>query len=215
MQSVNDILAIMTSFLGMTPNDTILVLSAVVLLVVIAAMGLETVYQTLFGASLGLGIYILLAMLFSASSWSEVAFIVPAPLAAAVVGSSLYLPFILAVLIPLNGAVRIPTGSNPYVKIPVAILLSAATVAFFAAVFTGLSERIGIFDRENLFSLLAKGDWYNWYALTYLHGYAVRWMQLAVVTGVLAVIYRMLLHEIVASIAVSLVSAVMRRRATI
>lgn len=102
MQSVHDILAIITAFLGVTPNDTILLLSALVMVAVISALGLEAVYQTLFGASLGLGIYILLAMLFSASSWSDASFVAPAGLASAIVGSSIYLPFLLAVLIPLN-----------------------------------------------------------------------------------------------------------------
>jgi hypothetical protein len=95
----------------------------------------------------------------------------------------------------------------------VAIPLAFAVVAFFGALFTGLSERIGIFNRENLFSLLSKGKWYDWYALTFAHGYAIRWMQVAVVAGVLAVIYRMLLHEIVASMAVSLATTIVKRRA--
>lgn len=212
MQSVHDILAIVTEFLGVTPNDTILLLSAVVATIIIAVLGLETVYQILFGASLGLGIYILLAMLFSASSWSDAAFVAPAPLAGAIVGSSVYLPFLLAVLIPLNNAVRIPIGRNPLLRAAVSVPLAVAVVAFFGALFTGLSERIGIFDRENLFSLVAKGDWYGWYALTYAHGYAIRWMQLAIVAGVLAVIYRMLLHELVASVAVSLATSIVKRR---
>jgi hypothetical protein len=102
MQSVQDTLAAITAFLGVTQSDTLLLLAAIVIVALLVAMGLETVYQILFGASLGLGIYILLAMLFSASSWSDTAFIAPAPLATAIVGSSLYLPFLLAILVPLN-----------------------------------------------------------------------------------------------------------------
>lgn len=198
--------------LGISSTDVIILFASTIIVGVFLALGLERVYQTFFGAVLGLGIYILLATLMSSDSWTHTGYVFSEHASTLVVGSSIYLIPLLSLLVPLNGAVRISVARNPYIRTAVGIPMIVLLILFFLAIMTGFSERVGIFDQKNAFSLFADTSWYAVYKAATIHDIVLVYLQPIVVVGTLATIYKFLFSEIIHALAASLVENIRKKR---
>ena len=108
----------------------------IVVVGIIAAMGLARIYSTFFGTVLGIGIFVLFSTILSPEFQTpETLSLVSDAFAKVLIGSSVYLIFILTILVPMNGGIVVTLPKSAVGMILQTIALSVMLVVFLIAVF--------------------------------------------------------------------------------
>lgn len=90
--------------LAITSIDVYVLFFFLIFLLVFAFLGIGKIYDTFFGLVFGIGIFTLLSTLLSPQYQNaETSRIFGETITKAVIGSSVYLVFILSILVPING----------------------------------------------------------------------------------------------------------------
>lgn len=121
--------------LSITSIDVYILVVAIVVCGILAILGIARIYNIYFGIVLGIGIFVLISTLLSPQYQTpETLSIISATLAKMMIGSSMYLIFILAILVPTSGGVSVTLPKTPLGKIFQTFLISVYLVVFFVAV---------------------------------------------------------------------------------
>lgn len=122
--------------LSITSLDVYVFSSVLVMIVIIAILGLARIYNILFGMVLGIGIFVLFSTILSPEYQTpETLSLISDTFAKALIGSSVYLIFILTILVPVSGGISVTLPKTIAEKIFQTITLTFLLILFLAAVF--------------------------------------------------------------------------------
>ncbi len=108
MAQLEALIAQIATTLSITSLDVYVFFSMMVVVGIIAILGLARIYSTLFGTVLGIGIFVLFSTILAPELQTpETLSLVSDAFAKVLIGSSVYLIFILTILVPMNGGVAI------------------------------------------------------------------------------------------------------------
>lgn len=135
MSQFTSIIAQIAAVLSITSLDVYVFFAAFTFAMIITACGLARIYSTFFGIVLGIGIFVLFSTILSPEFQTpETLSLVSQAFAKLLIGSSVYLVFILALLVPLNGGIFVTLPSSLVGKIFQTLTLSVMLILFFFAV---------------------------------------------------------------------------------
>ena len=118
------IIATIATPLSITPIDVYILFAFLVFLIVFAVLGIERIYSVFFGVVLGIGIFVLLSTLLSPQYQTpEIRELISEGFAKVIVGSSVYLIFILSILVPMNGNLALTYPQKSLTRIIQTVLL--------------------------------------------------------------------------------------------
>lgn len=136
MAQFESIIAQIAQMLSITSLDVYVFFGMLVIVLIIAFLGLARIYSTFFGTVLGIGIYVLFSTILSPELQTpETLSLVSDTFAKVLIGSSVYLIFILTILVPMNGGIVVNLPNSPAWKIFQTLALSISLVLFLLAVF--------------------------------------------------------------------------------
>ena len=134
--SLDSIVAQISIQLSITPFDVYIFFGVLVSVGIMAIMGLSKIYSIFFGSVLGIGIFVLFSTILSPELQTpETLSIISEAFAKALIGSSVYLIFILAVLVPINGGVSLSLPKTALGKMFQTIVISSVLILFLTAIF--------------------------------------------------------------------------------
>ena len=160
---------------------------------------LHNIFEAAFWAIVGLGIYILLSVLLlgNTSLWSE-PWIFPAGFAAIFVGIAVYFVFLLAVLFPMHGGLIV---SEPTHQVLYALQYFWVSMFLLYSLFSTLIymvEQVYIFKITNIFVWLHGWPYYTEVIQhSALYTYVISHQNIIIPLGVLLMLYKLLLSNIV------------------
>jgi hypothetical protein len=136
MAKFESIIAQIAAALSITSLDVYVFFGMFVVIGIIAILGLARVYSTFFGTVLGIGIFVLFSTILSPELQTpETLSLVSDAFAKVLIGSSVYLIFILTILVPMNGGIVVSLPRGLIGKIFQTVTLSIALILFLLAVF--------------------------------------------------------------------------------
>ncbi len=204
---MNEIILKIATLLQVTPMDVHILAVGFVLFVVFLAIGIQKTYEVFFGLVVGLAIYLMLTVLLAPQyqTADTVKFFSPG-VSNFLVGSSVYLIFILMILTPISGGIKIPYPKNLILRIASHFLLAIALLVFMTALVMGFASKTYIFGIDTGFTLLGKTDLYHSLQATKIMGWIGRHIQPIVLFGVFFMLYKLLFAEMVATLMVALIA---------
>ncbi len=116
------------------------------------------------------------------------------------IGSSAYLIFILFILTPLSGGIRIPQADHSVLRIFEHLFLNSHKILFFGALLIGFATKTYIFGINTGFVFLTKLTIWSELLRGDVFGYISRYIQPIVLSSVLFLLYKILFSEIVGAI---------------
>lgn len=167
---------------------------------------LHTLYEIAFGAIVGLGIYILLSVLLLGNGpMGTTGGLFPFPFAVLIISIAVYAVFALAVLFPLHGWLVIAETTHQGIYIIQYIFVGMFLIFSWAAVLVYMIEQVYIFQVGTIFV------WFrdSWYYQNIIHpsavfGYIMVHRDVIIPLGVLLMLYKLLLSNVVSAIALSI-----------
>lgn len=136
MAQLDSIIAQIALALSITSLDVYVFFGVFVAVGIIAALGLARIYSTFFGTVLGIGIFVLFSTILSPELQTpETLSLVSDTFAKILIGSSVYLIFILTILVPLNGGIVVTLPKSQLGKVFQTLALSLSLIIFLIAVF--------------------------------------------------------------------------------
>ncbi|EKE28302.1 MAG: hypothetical protein ACD_3C00082G0014 [uncultured bacterium (gcode 4)] len=130
---------------------------AIILLIffIFCALWITKIYEVLFWLVLGIAIFIVFQYLLLNPNLSIPSF-VSHDIAKYVVWSSIYLIFILSILIPINWSLHIHEPKNKFAKYVQILLLSILLTTFYVAIIIWFLEKTYIYTLDNAFIFIKK-----------------------------------------------------------
>jgi hypothetical protein len=167
---------------------------------------LHTLYEIAFGAIVWLGIYILLSVLLLGNGpMGTTGWLFPFPFAVLIISIAVYAVFALAVLFPLHGWLVIAETTHQGIYIIQYIFVGMFLIFSWAAVLVYMIEQVYIFQVGTIFV------WFrdSWYYQNIIHpsavfGYIMVHRDVIIPLGVLLMLYKLLLSNIISAIALSI-----------
>ena len=99
-------------------------------------MGLARIYSTFFGIVLGMGIFVLFSTILSPELQTpETLSLISDTFAKVLIGSSVYLIFILALLVPMNGGINVSLPKSALGTVFQTLALACILILFLLSVF--------------------------------------------------------------------------------
>lgn len=136
MAQLDSIIAQIAAALSITSLDVYVFFGMLVGMGIIAVLGLARIYSTFFGTVLGIGIFVLFSTILSPELQTpETLSLVSDAFAKILIGSSVYLIFILTILVPMNGGVIVTLPKSALGTVFQTLVLSLAIIVFLIAVF--------------------------------------------------------------------------------
>ncbi len=167
---------------------------------------LHTLYEIAFGAVVGLGIYVLLSVLLLGNGpMGTVGWLFPFPFAVLIISIAVYAVFILAVLFPLHGGLVISETTHQglyilqYFFVGMFLLYSGVSIILY------MTEQTYIFPVGTIFAWF-RDSWYyqNVVKVSAVFGYIMWHKDTIVPLGVLLMLYKLLLANIVSAVWLSI-----------
>lgn len=191
-----------------TPFDVLYYLVAIVtVFALFYFVPLRKVYEVAFGAVVGLGIYILLrALLFENSSLWTTGWLLPFWVSVFIISIAIYFVIILAILFPLNWSLVISETTNPVLYVAQYIFLGFFVFIGLSAVLVYMIEQTYIFQVWTIFSWVREWWFYqNTIRLSNVFKFIMTHQNIIIPLGVLLMIYKIFLSNIVSAIVLSIV----------
>lgn len=136
MAQLDAIIAQISLSLSITSFDVYIFSGLLIAMGIIAALGLARIYSVFFGTVLGIGIFVLFSTILSPELQTpETLSLVSDTFAKVLIGSSVYLIFILAILVPMNGGVNVSLPKSALGMVFQTLTLSLILILFLLAVF--------------------------------------------------------------------------------
>ncbi|MBX9809236.1 hypothetical protein K2X92_02520 [Candidatus Gracilibacteria bacterium] len=167
---------------------------------------LHTLYEIAFGAIVGIGIYVLLSVLLLGNGpMGTSGGLFPFPFAVVIISIAVYSVFILAVLFPLHGGLVISETTNPTVYTAQYIFVSMFLLFSLTAVIFYMIEQTYIFQVGTIFAWFRDASFYeNTIRPSAVFGYMMAHKDVIVPLGVLLMLYKLLLANILNAVALSI-----------
>lgn len=136
MAQLDPIIAQIAAALSIASLDVYVFFGVLVAMGIIAALGLARIYSIFFGTVLGIGIFVLFSTILAPELQTpETLSLVSDAFAKILIGSSVYLIFILTILVPMNGGIVVTLPKGQLGKVFQTLTLSLALIVFLVAVF--------------------------------------------------------------------------------
>lgn len=167
---------------------------------------LHTLYEIAFGAIVWLGIYILLSVLLLGNGpMGTTGGLFPFPFAVLIISIAVYAVFILAVLFPLQGWLVIAETTNQGLYILQFIFVGMFLVFSLASVVIYMTEQTYIFQVGTFFVWFRDSLYYQETIRTSaVWGYMIAHKDTIIPLGILLMLYKLLLSNIVNAVALSI-----------
>jgi hypothetical protein len=190
--------------LSVSPIDVYVIVAVLVLWIVFLVMGIQRTYEAYFGLVVGLAIYLMLTVLLSPMYQTpETAKIISPGTSKFLIGSSTYLIFILFILTPIAGGIPFPETKLKFVKYLELAAVAAFVWVFFFALLLGFASKTYIFNVDTAFVGIAKLGFYQELLAGKIFSKISMYLQPIVLLGVLFLIYKALLSELIGVILAS------------
>jgi hypothetical protein len=214
MAQLESIIAQIAAMLSITSLDVYVFFGLLVLIVIIAILGLARIYSVLFGTVLGIGIFVLFSTVLSPEYQTpETLSLISDTFAKALIGSSVYLIFILTVLVPMSGGISVTLPKTILGKIFQTITLTFLLILFLTAVFLGLIEKSYIFVHTNsAFVLIKKLTSYSELQSSLLFTFVSAHLPTIIIVSIGFIVYKILFADIVNSLIASLIEQLKKQR---
>ncbi|MDD2892231.1 MAG: hypothetical protein PHQ95_04665 [Candidatus Gracilibacteria bacterium] len=193
--------------LSITSLDVYVFFWMIVSVVIFMSIGLARMYSIFFGIVLGMGIFVLFSTLLSPEFQTpETLSLISETFAQIIIGSSVYLIFILAILVPVNGGVSITLPKNIGGKIFQTFFLSFLLIFFLLAVLLGLIEKNYIFfHTESAFVLIKRFMFYEELQNSLLFSFIFSHLPTIIIFSIVFIIYKMLFADIITGLIMSII----------
>ena len=119
--------------------------------------GLTLLQETLLGFVVGFGIFLILHILLSPQYWTNEPWCFSTGVEQLIVGSSVYMIFLLAFLVPFKLNIHIPEPDHKWIRITHGVLFGAILFAAAFVTIFGLMEERSVFRIENIFHVFMDG----------------------------------------------------------
>lgn len=161
-----------------------------------------------------MGIFVLFSTILSPEFQTpETLSLISQTFAKLLIGSSVYLIFILAILVPLNGGILVTLPKTPLAKIFQTLVLSIGLIAFIVAIALGLIEKSYIFvHTDSAFTLIKKTLWYSDIRSAEFIRFVNLHLPTIIILSIGFAIYKLLLADIVNALIVSLIANMKKQR---
>jgi len=216
MAQLESIIAQIAAMLSITSLDVYVFFGLLVMIVIIAILGLARIYSVLFGTVLGIGIFVLFSTVLSPEYQTpETLSLISDTFAKAIIGSSVYLIFILTILVPMSGGISVTLPKTVLGKIFQTISLTFLLILFLTAVFLGLIEKSYIFiHTESFFTYIKKLSIYSELQSSLLFTFVSAHLPTIIIMSIGFIIYKILFADIVNSMVTSLIEQLKKQRNT-
>lgn len=213
MSQLDTLIIQIATALSITSIDVYMLFVCILFCIVFMVAGIEKLYSVFFGIVLGIGIFVLLSTLLSPQYQTpETLSLISDTFAKIIIGSSVYLIFILAILVPMNGDLSISYPSSSPARFIQTFLISIGLFFFFAAVVLGLVERSYIFmGTESAFLLFKKMTFYSEFQSSHFAVFVISHLPSIIILGVGFIIYKLLFADIVYLLILSAIASIKRR----
>lgn len=213
MSQLDTLIIQIATALSITSIDVYVLFICILFSAVFLIVGIEKLYSVFFGIVLGIGIFVLLSTLLSPQYQTpETLSLISDTFAKIIIGSSVYLIFILAILVPMNGDLSISYPSSPPARFIQTLLIWVGLFFFFAAVILGLVERSYIFmGTESAFLLFKKMAFYSEFQSSHFAAFVISHLPSIVILGVGFIIYKLLFADIVYMLVLSVIASIKKR----
>ncbi len=214
MAQLESIIAQIAAMLSITSLDVYVFFGLLVLIVIIAILGLARIYSVLFGTVLGIGIFVLFSTILSPEFQTpETLSLISDTFAKALIGSSVYLIFILTILVPMSGGISVTLPKTILGKIFQTITLTFLLILFLTAVFLGLIEKSYIFVHTNsAFVLIKKLTSYSELQSSLLFTFVSAHLPTIIIVSIGFIVYKILFADIMNSLVSSLIEHLKKQR---
>ncbi|MDD5377478.1 MAG: hypothetical protein PHH16_05200 [Candidatus Gracilibacteria bacterium] len=214
MAQLDSIIAQIALALSITSLDVYVFFGVFVAVGIIAALGLARIYSTFFGTVLGIGIFVLFSTILSPELQTpETLSLVSDTFAKILIGSSVYLIFILTILVPLNGGIVVTLPKSQLGKVFQTLALSLSLIIFLIAVFLGLVEKSYIFiHTDSAFILLKKLASYSELQSSLLFRFVTSHLPTIIILSIGFIIYKLLFSDIVNALLASLIASIKKHK---
>lgn len=193
--------------LSITSLDVYVFFWMIVSVAIFMAIGLARMYSIFFGIVLWMGIFVLFSTLLSPEFQTpETLSLISETFAQIIIGSSVYLIFILAILVPINGGVTITLPKNIWGRIFQTFFLSFLLVFFLLAVLLWLIEKNYIFfHTESAFILIKRLMFYEELQNSLLFSFIFSHLPTIIIFSIGFITYKMLFADIIAGLIMSII----------
>ena len=214
MDQLTSIIAQIAAMLSITSLDVYVFFGLLVLITIIAILGLARIYSTFFGTVLGIGIFVLFSTVLSPEYQTpETLSFISDTLAKTIIGSSVYLIFMLTILVPMSGGISVTLPKTLVGKIFQTITLVFLLVLFLTAVFVGLIEKSYIFvHTDSFFTFFKKLSFYSELQSSLLFTFVSGHIPTIIILSIGFIIYKILFADIVNSLASSLIEQLKKQK---
>lgn len=198
---------------GLTNHDIVVVAVLGVLAIIVAALGSERAYGTFYGAVIGIAIYVVLRTLLSPDLQTpETAKVFSPGISNFLIQSSGYLVFILAILTALSGSMKLGSEKK-LVRGLESFFAAGLSFALLIAVGAGFMKKAYVFTADTAFTLLAEASWMTGlFAASKILTWIADHVQAIVLFSVLFAIYRAFFAEIVWALLSTLVKTAFKKK---
>jgi hypothetical protein len=213
MAQLQSIIAQIARVLSITSLDVYVFFVVLVIVGIIAATGLARIYSTFFGTVLGIGIFVLFSTILSPEYQTPETTSFISTFAKTFIGSSVYLIFILTLLVPINGGIIVTLPKNPIEKIFQTVVLSIGLVLFLVAVFLWLVEKSYIFSHtDSFFASVKKLSSYSELQGSLLFTFVSSHLPTIIILSIGFIIYKLLFADIVNALIASLITSLRKQK---
>lgn len=157
---MQNIIIQIATFLNIPNIDVYFVWIILILFILFCVLWITKIYEVLFWLVLWIAIFIVMQFLLLNPNLQVPTFMNDT-MAKFIVWSSIYLIFILSILVPLNWSLHINEPKNTGIKVIQILLLSFILTIFYTAIIFWFIEKTYIFTLDNAFQFLKKVDFWN------------------------------------------------------
>ena len=177
--------------------DVYFIAILLVLFIIFCILWIQKIYEVLFWLVLWIAIFIVFQYLLLNPNLTVPDFI-NVKISKFIVWSSIYLIFILSILVPLNWWLHISEPRNPLWKILQTVLLSAWLLIFYMAIISWFVEKTYIYTLDNALSFIKKlSFWSEFSSSSLMYWYLKKYIPHITLFSVLFVIYRVTFNDVV------------------
>lgn len=154
-----------STILKVAPVDVYILFWALVFFWIVCFLWITKIYEILFWLVLGISIFIVFQFLLINPNLTVPTFI-DIKISKFIIWMSIYLIFILSILVPLNSSLNIKETKNLWLKIFQMLFLGFILTLFYATIIVWFIEKTYIYKIDNAFALMKKASFWTNFAAT-------------------------------------------------
>ncbi len=198
---MNNIVNTIASLLNLNTYDIYIIFIVIIFFIIFLVIWITKIYEIFFWMIFGIFIFIILQYLLIHNPCNinlYIPEIINQNVANFIISSSIYLIFILSILIPLNWFFNITIPKNNIIKIIITFLLAALLIIFYTSVIIGFIEKIYIFNIDNIFIFLKKlSFWQDFINNSKIYTFMLPKISIIILLWILFSIYKLVFGDII------------------